>query len=90
VGTHGTIASYDYAASVRVQTREKPEGFDLPVDALRPGMGGPIEHFLNVLENGAPVHGPLSIPVCRTGQRIVDAAILSAEQRRPVRLEEVP
>ena len=90
VGSQGTIASYDYATSVRVQTRGNPEGFDLPVDAPRAGMGGPIEHFLNVLGNGAAVHGPLSIPICRTGQRIVDAAILSAEQHRPVRLEEFP
>ena len=75
---------------MRVQTLAKPEGFDLPEDAPRPGMGGPVEHFLDVLDNGAAVHGPLSIPVCRTGQRIVDAAILSAEQRRPVLLEEFP
>ena len=90
VGTRGTIASYDYADSVRIQTCEKPEGFDLPVDTPRTGMRGPIEHFLDVLENGVAVHGPLSIPVCRTGQRIVDAARLSSEQRRPVQLQELP
>jgi hypothetical protein len=43
-----------------------------------------------VLENGAPVHGPLSMPICRTGQRVVDAAMRSAELRRPVRLDELP
>jgi predicted dehydrogenase len=90
VGTRGTIASYDYAASVRVQTRDKPEGFDVPVDTPQSGMRNPIEHFIDVLERGVPVHGPLSLPICRTGQRIVDAAILSAEQRRPVRLDEFP
>jgi predicted dehydrogenase len=89
VGTLGTISSYDYATSVRVQTRQKPEGYELPVDAPLPGMTGPIEHFIDVLENGAPVHGPLSLPICRTGQRIVDAAILSAELRSPVRLQAI-
>ena len=88
VGTLGTISSYDYATSVRVQTREKPEGYALPVDAPLPGMTGLIEHFIDVLENGVPVHGPLSLPICRTGQRIVDAAMLSAESRRPVCLQE--
>jgi glucose-fructose oxidoreductase len=88
VGTQGTIASYDYASTVRVQTRENPEGFDLAVDAPQPRMNGPVEHFIDVLENGVPVHGPLSLPICRTGQRIVDAAVRSAELRRPVRIEE--
>jgi glucose-fructose oxidoreductase len=90
VGTLGTISSYDYATHVRVQTRAQPEGYDLPVDAPLPNMLGPIEHFIDVLENNVPVHGPLSLPICRTGQRIVDAAMRSAELRRPVRMQEFP
>lgn len=89
-GTAGTIATYDYENTIRVQTKARPEGFEVPVDAPRAGMRGPIEHFLDVLENGVPVHGPLSIPICRSGQRIVDAAARSAELRRPVALKEVP
>ena len=90
VGSHGTIASYDYATTVRVQTHAQPEGYDLPVDSPRPGMTGPIEHFIDVLENGVPVHGPLSLPICRSGQRIVEAARHSAAARRPVRMDEFP
>jgi glucose-fructose oxidoreductase len=90
VGTLGTISSYDYATHVRVQTRAQPAGYDLPVDAPLPNMTGPIEHFIDVLENNVPVHGPLSLPICRTGQRIVDAAMRSAELRRPVGLQEFP
>jgi glucose-fructose oxidoreductase len=90
VGTRGTLASYDYATSVRVQTRDQPAGYELPVDAPRPGMAGPIEHLLDVLENDALVHGPLSLPISRTGQRIVDAALRSAETRRPVGLADFP
>jgi glucose-fructose oxidoreductase len=90
VGSEGTIASHDYAGSVRIQTRDCPQGRDLPVDEFPVSMRGPVAHLLDVLENGSPLHPPLSVPVCRTGQRIVDAAVRSAEQRRPVRLEEFP
>lgn len=89
VGTKGTISSYDYEKTIRIQTREKSEGFEIPVDAPRPGMNGPIEHFLDVLENGVPLHGPLSLSICRIGQQIVDAAVRSAELRRPVKLSEI-
>jgi predicted dehydrogenase len=35
-GTAGTVSAYDYEPTVRVQTRAKPEGADLPVDELQP------------------------------------------------------
>jgi hypothetical protein len=53
-------------------------------------MTGPVSHLIDVLENGVPLHGPLSLPIARSGQRIVDAARLSAEKRRPVSLDELP
>lgn len=90
VGSKGTLTSDDYASHVRVQTRERPEGFDVAADPQKPGWRGPIEHFIEVLESGIPLHGPLSLPICRSGQRIVDAARLSASLRRPVRLDEFP
>ena len=90
VGSKGTISSYDYAPSVRVQTFERPEGYDQAVDTLPLNMSAPILHFIDVLENGTPLHGPLTLPICRTGQRIVDAAVLSAGLQRPVRLDEFP
>ena len=31
-GRRGTIASYDYGETVRVQTPDKPEGFEVPSD----------------------------------------------------------
>lgn len=90
VGSAGTIASYDYAETVRVQTAAAPEGRDIPVDPQPSTMTGPLAHVLDVLENDTPVHGPLSLEICRTGQRIVDAAALSARERRPVSLDEFP
>lgn len=86
VGTNGTISNYDYAETVRMQTREKPEGEDLPVDTPPVGKRGPIEHFIDVLNQGTPVHGPLSLPICRVGQQIVDTAYRSAEEKRTLRL----
>lgn len=81
VGTEGTISSYDYEATIRVQTRAHPEGQVLPVDELKPPFQNPIQNFVHSLRTGEPVHGPLSIPICRIGQQIVDTAVLSARER---------
>ena len=86
VGTKGTIASYDYEQTVRVQTGEHPEGQDVPVDTLSAPHRGPIEHLIHVLETGEPVHGPLDPRLCRVGQQIVDTAVVSAREKRTVPL----
>ncbi len=85
-GTAGTISSYDYEATVRVQTRAHPEGQALLVDELLPPFQNPIQNFVYSLQTGAPVHGPLSPAICRIGQQIVDTAVLSAQQRRSLAL----
>jgi glucose-fructose oxidoreductase len=86
VGTQGTIASYDYEQTIRVQTREHPEGQVLPVDTPQAPRRNPIEHLIDVLENDVPVHGPLDPRICRIGQQIVDAAAQSAREKRAVPL----
>lgn len=86
VGTRGTISSYDYESTVRVQTRAHPEGETVPVDQPAPGFRDPIEHLIHVLETGANLHGPLDPMLCRTAQRIVDAAARSAKEKRTVTL----
>ena len=35
VGREGTISSYDYEPTIRVQTKAQPEAHDLPVDTLQ-------------------------------------------------------
>ncbi len=85
-GRDGTISSYDYEDSVRVQTHERPEGYDQPVDALAPPNQNVIQYFLNCLETGQTPQGPLSPTICRIGQQIVDSALLSAREKRTVRL----
>ena len=85
-GADGTISSYDYEETVRLQTRECPEGRDVPVDALEPPHQNPVQYFIHCLETDSAVEGPLSPALCRVGQRIVDAAVQSAAEKRAVPL----
>jgi glucose-fructose oxidoreductase len=71
---------------VRVQTRAKPQGFEVPCDELRAPERDPIEYFLHCIKTGAPIMGPLSVEISRIGQQIVDSAVLSARAKRTVPL----
>ena len=85
-GSEGTISSYDYEDTVRVQTPDCPEGYAQPVDRLTPPNQNVIQHFIHCLETGQAPEGPLSPAICRIGQQIVDSAILSAREQRTVEL----
>lgn len=85
-GSEGSISSYDYEQTVRVQTHDRPQGYDQPVDRLAPPYQNVIQYFLHCLETGKAPEGPLSPTICRVGQQIVDSAILSARERRTVQL----
>jgi predicted dehydrogenase len=82
VGTQGTISSYDYETTIRVQTRDHPAGEALPVDEVRPPYQNPIQYIIHCIATGASIRGPLALETCRIGQRIVDSALLSARERR--------
>jgi predicted dehydrogenase len=86
VGTEGTISSYDYESTIRVQSRAHPEGEQLAVDVLQAPYQNPVQYVLHCLETGEPVVGPLSVELCRIGQQIVDSARLSAREGRTVPL----
>jgi predicted dehydrogenase len=86
VGTEGTISSYDYEPVIRLQTRDRPETQELPVDVLAPPRQNPIQYLLHCLETGEPVQGPLDPQLCRIGQQIVDTAVESARQKRTLPL----
>lgn len=86
VGSEGTISCYDYEPVVRVQTRAKPEGFAVEADPLSAPNRNPIEHFIDHLENGTPLIGPLSLEISRIGQQIVDTAFQSAQQKQTLPL----
>ena len=85
-GTDGTISSYDYEATVRLQTRKKPEAHDLPAEPLRPPLQNPIQYFIGCLRRNRVPEGPLSPKISRIGQQIVDSAVLSARLKRTVKL----
>lgn len=84
-GTDGTVSSYDFEPTVRLQTRDCPEGEEISVDCLEP-ITNPIEYFLHCLAGEVPVEGPLSPKVSRIGQQIVDTAVLSAELKKTLPL----
>jgi predicted dehydrogenase len=90
VGTHGTIASQDYAAQLWVQTRERPSGFEVPCPALQPPQQNPVQYVLHCLSHHLEIDGPLSPRLSRLGQQIVDAACLSARTGRTVALASEP
>lgn len=85
-GSEGTISSYDYEPTVRMQTRRNPAGADLAVDILRPPFQNPIQYVLDCLSQGRAFEGPLSPSLSRIGQEIVDAARLSAATGQAVAL----
>jgi glucose-fructose oxidoreductase len=86
VGSAGTVSSYDFEPSVRLQTKDRPEGVEVPVDSPQPPHQNPIQYFIHCLETGEPVTGPLSPALSRLGQRIVDTAVISAREKRTVKL----
>lgn len=85
-GAEGTISCYDYEKTIRVQTRERPEGYEVPVDVIAAPNRNPIEHLIHSLETGAPLIGPLTLEISRIGQRIVDTAYQSAQEKRTLPL----
>ena len=87
-GSAGTISSYDYAPTVRMQTTRRPAGEDLPCDKLKPPFQNPIQYFVDCLRRDRPPEGPLAPKIARIGQQIVDSARLSAKLGRTVKLVE--
>ncbi|MEO1235988.1 MAG: Gfo/Idh/MocA family oxidoreductase [Planctomycetota bacterium] len=85
-GTAGTIASYDYEPTIRLQTTDDRVGRDMPVDELVSPFTGPIDYFAHCIRDDRPIEGPLSPAVCRIGQQIVDTAFASARQKKTLAL----
>lgn len=86
-GEAGTISSYDYDTVVRMQTRDRREIHEVPVDRLQAPLQNPIQYFAHCIRTGEAVTGPLSLEISRIGQQIVDAAALSAQLKKTVSLQ---
>lgn len=87
-GAEGTISSYDYEKTVRVQTRDCVEGRETPVDAVGPPFQNPLQYVIHCIERDVAIEGPLSPDISRIGQQIVDTAVRSAEAKRTMPLIE--
>ncbi|MCA9231539.1 MAG: Gfo/Idh/MocA family oxidoreductase [Planctomycetales bacterium] len=86
VGSAGTISSYDYEPTVRIQSTEHPTGRELPCDKLQPPHQDPVQYFIDCLESDRPLEGPLSPAISRIGQEITEAAVQSARAKRTISL----
>jgi glucose-fructose oxidoreductase len=86
-GAEGTISSFDYDDFITVQTGRKPKPHALRAPPPKPPHQNPVQYLLHCLENDAALEGPVSLPISRIGQEIVDAALKSAALRRTVRLQ---
>jgi glucose-fructose oxidoreductase len=86
VGREGTLSSYDREQTIRIQTRQRPQGEDLPADEVQSPFRNPIEYMFDCMESGKLVEGPLSPAISRIGQQIVDAAVRSAQEKRTVEI----
>lgn len=87
-GTDGTIAAYDYAERIRVQTRQHPKKTKWHVEEVRAPFENPIQYLLHVLDGGEFLRDPLHPEIARIGQQIVDTAVLSAREKRTMKLVE--
>ena len=85
-GTEGTVSSYDYDDYVTVQTRRRPKPHILAAPKPRAPHRNPVEYLIDCLDQGRPLEGPVSLPISRIGQEIVDAAVRSARLGKTVKL----
>ena len=86
VGTNGVLHSPDYATALTVQTRARPEPYQIAADPLPPGQRNVIQYLVACITGGLAVTGPLDPVVSLLGQRIVDTAAQSARQKRTLAL----
>lgn len=89
VGEAGTIASFDYADEVLLQTEEHPQGTSVTVDQLPAHETGGLANLVHCLDHGLALYGPLSWQTSFAGHRIVEAAAKSAAEASVVRLDEI-
>lgn len=88
-GERGTIASYDYADSVTIQTADHPDGRAVAVDELSSPRADPIQYLVHCIDAQKPIEfKPLTERLNRRSQRVVDAARRSASTGETVSLSD--
>lgn len=86
VGTDGTISSYDFEPTIRLQTTTNPKGEQISAHAPPSPHRNPVEQMIACIQSDAEIKGPCSPEISRIGQQIVDAAVESARTKRSVLL----
>jgi glucose-fructose oxidoreductase len=86
LGTEGSVSSYDYDDYVTVQTRKQPVPHVVAAPATKAPHQNPVQYLLHCLDKNVPLEGPVSLPISRIGQEIVDAAVKSAQLKKAVKL----
>lgn len=86
VGTKGTLSSYDFEETVRVQDERTPAGRDVHVGRPASPFANPVQYMIHCIESGLSPSGPLSPEISRIGQQIVDTAYQSAIEKRTLPL----
>ena len=86
VGRLGTITSYDYESTIRLQTSPQSSGELIPVDQIEAPFDNAINYVVHCLQTGQPIDGPLGAACARVGQQIVDTAYQSSQQKRTLPL----
>lgn len=86
VGTAGTISSFDYESTIRVQDLQHPAGVEISVDPVEAPHQNPVQYFVDCLKTGKKIEGPLSPEISRIGQQIIDSAVQSSQEKRTVSL----
>ena len=81
-GTDGTISSFDFEESVRVQTHAHPEGYEVRADSFKAPHTDPIDYFLHCIREDEDFQGPLSPQISLIGQQITDIAFRSAVMKQ--------
>lgn len=85
-GTEGTVSSFDYDDFVTVQTRREPRPHRTEAPAPKAPHQNPVQYLLHCLDRSQPLAGPVSVPISRIGQEIVDAAVKSVHLKKTVKL----
>ncbi len=78
VGTEGSISTRERSAPIRVQTRDRPEGYAVDPDPPAPRFENLATYLVDRLETGAEPEGPADPAFCREAQRIIETARRSA------------
>ena len=69
-----------------VQTRKQPRPHRIAAPPPKAPHVNPVQYLVHSLEKGKALEGPVSLPISRIGQEIVDAAVKSARLKRAVKL----